>query len=202
MKRAYTAFFTRCGLKTIAVEADTGVMGGNFSHEFMVPAPVGRRRRRLLRRERLLRQPREGHQRHRAEGSRRRGPGRRALEEFRHAGHRDHRGPRGRALQRGPGQTIQDPRLHGRRQAVPRGPARLRRPRGGEARRARLPAVARGHAGGDRAGHGRQARQPRHGQGHDQESRRRSPASSPTTPSASSATARPAPTRMASTSAT
>src|SRR3954471_22596415 len=41
MKRAYTAFFTRCGLKTIAVEADTGVMGGNFSHEFMVPAPVG-----------------------------------------------------------------------------------------------------------------------------------------------------------------
>ncbi len=41
MKAAYTAFFTRCGLKTIAVEADTGVMGGNFSHEFMVPAPVG-----------------------------------------------------------------------------------------------------------------------------------------------------------------
>ena len=39
MKRAYTAFFTRCGLKTIAVEADTGVMGGSFSHEFMVPAP-------------------------------------------------------------------------------------------------------------------------------------------------------------------
>ncbi|HQY05574.1 MAG TPA: proline--tRNA ligase [Lacunisphaera sp.] len=41
MKRAYAAFFTRCGLKTIAVEADTGVMGGSFSHEFMVPAPVG-----------------------------------------------------------------------------------------------------------------------------------------------------------------
>jgi prolyl-tRNA synthetase len=41
MKRAYTAFFTRCGLKTIPVEADTGVMGGSFSHEFMVPAPVG-----------------------------------------------------------------------------------------------------------------------------------------------------------------
>jgi prolyl-tRNA synthetase len=41
MKRAYTAFFNRCGLKTISVEADTGVMGGSFSHEFMVPAPVG-----------------------------------------------------------------------------------------------------------------------------------------------------------------
>ncbi len=41
MKAAYAAFFNRCGLKTIAVEADTGVMGGSFSHEFMVPAPVG-----------------------------------------------------------------------------------------------------------------------------------------------------------------
>jgi len=41
MVKAYTAFFLRCGLKTIAVEADTGVMGGSFSHEFMVPAPVG-----------------------------------------------------------------------------------------------------------------------------------------------------------------
>ncbi len=41
MKAAYLAFFARCGLKTIAVEADTGVMGGSFSHEFMVPAPVG-----------------------------------------------------------------------------------------------------------------------------------------------------------------
>ena len=41
MKEAYTAFFSRCGLKTIPVEADTGVMGGSFSHEFMVPAPVG-----------------------------------------------------------------------------------------------------------------------------------------------------------------
>ena len=41
MKRAYTAFFNRCGLKTISVEADTGVMGGSFSHEFMVPAPIG-----------------------------------------------------------------------------------------------------------------------------------------------------------------
>jgi prolyl-tRNA synthetase len=41
MKRAYLAFFKRCGLKTIAVEADTGVMGGSYSHEFMVPAPIG-----------------------------------------------------------------------------------------------------------------------------------------------------------------
>ncbi|HUL53151.1 MAG TPA: proline--tRNA ligase [Opitutaceae bacterium] len=41
MEAAYAKFFARCGLKTISVEADTGVMGGSFSHEFMVPAEVG-----------------------------------------------------------------------------------------------------------------------------------------------------------------
>src|SRR4051812_44399286 len=41
MYDAYARIFQRCGLKTIAVEADTGVMGGNFSHEFMVPAETG-----------------------------------------------------------------------------------------------------------------------------------------------------------------
>ncbi len=41
MKAAYAAFFKRVGILAIAVEADTGVMGGSFSHEFMVPAEVG-----------------------------------------------------------------------------------------------------------------------------------------------------------------
>jgi prolyl-tRNA synthetase len=41
MKKAYEAFFRRIGVTAIAVEADTGVMGGSFSHEFMVPADVG-----------------------------------------------------------------------------------------------------------------------------------------------------------------
>ena len=41
MYDAYTRIFQRCGLKTIPVEADTGVMGGKFSHEFMVPAETG-----------------------------------------------------------------------------------------------------------------------------------------------------------------
>src|SRR5438552_12097484 len=41
MYDAYSRIFQRCGLKTIAVEADTGVMGGKFSHEFMVPAETG-----------------------------------------------------------------------------------------------------------------------------------------------------------------
>lgn len=41
MKAAYEAFFARLGVQAIAVEADTGVMGGSYSHEFMVPAEVG-----------------------------------------------------------------------------------------------------------------------------------------------------------------
>jgi len=41
MKSAYEAFFQRVGVRSIAVEADTGVMGGSYSHEFMVPAEVG-----------------------------------------------------------------------------------------------------------------------------------------------------------------
>ena len=41
MYDAYARIFQRCGLKTIPVEADAGVMGGKFSHEFMVPAETG-----------------------------------------------------------------------------------------------------------------------------------------------------------------
>ncbi|MFH1500024.1 MAG: proline--tRNA ligase [Verrucomicrobiota bacterium] len=41
MKAAYESFFKRIGVTAIAVEADTGVMGGSFSHEFMVPAEIG-----------------------------------------------------------------------------------------------------------------------------------------------------------------
>ena len=41
MYDAYVRIFQRCGLKTMAVEAETGAMGGKFSHEFMVPAEAG-----------------------------------------------------------------------------------------------------------------------------------------------------------------
>jgi prolyl-tRNA synthetase len=41
MYNAYVRIFQRCGLKAVPVEADTGVMGGKFSHEFMVPAETG-----------------------------------------------------------------------------------------------------------------------------------------------------------------
>ncbi len=41
MYDAYSRIFHRCGLKTLPVEADTGVMGGKFSHEFMVPSETG-----------------------------------------------------------------------------------------------------------------------------------------------------------------
>ncbi len=41
MKAAYESFFRRIGAHAVSVEADTGVMGGSFSHEFMIPAEVG-----------------------------------------------------------------------------------------------------------------------------------------------------------------
>ena len=41
MYDAYGRIFARCGLRAFAVEADTGVIGGNHSHEFMVPAETG-----------------------------------------------------------------------------------------------------------------------------------------------------------------
>src|ERR1041384_3792836 len=41
MYDAYVRIFQRCGLKAVPVEADTGVMGGKFSHEFMAPAETG-----------------------------------------------------------------------------------------------------------------------------------------------------------------
>jgi prolyl-tRNA synthetase len=41
MYDAYAKVFARCGLKAFPVEADTGVIGGNYSHEFMVPAETG-----------------------------------------------------------------------------------------------------------------------------------------------------------------
>ncbi len=41
MYDAYTRIFRRCGLQAFPVEADTGVIGGNYSHEFMVPAETG-----------------------------------------------------------------------------------------------------------------------------------------------------------------
>ncbi|HEV2320284.1 MAG TPA: proline--tRNA ligase, partial [Verrucomicrobiae bacterium] len=41
MYDAYARIFERCGMKTFPVEADTGVIGGKYSHEFMVPAETG-----------------------------------------------------------------------------------------------------------------------------------------------------------------
>src|SRR4030067_280348 len=41
MYDTYCRIFTRCGLKFRAVEADTGSIGGSFSHEFMVLAESG-----------------------------------------------------------------------------------------------------------------------------------------------------------------
>ena len=41
MYRAYCRIFSRCGLEFIPVEAESGPIGGDASHEFMIPAPNG-----------------------------------------------------------------------------------------------------------------------------------------------------------------
>ncbi len=41
MRDAYTRIFSRCGLNFRAVEADSGAIGGSFSHEFVVLADSG-----------------------------------------------------------------------------------------------------------------------------------------------------------------
>ncbi|MEW6101629.1 MAG: proline--tRNA ligase [Candidatus Omnitrophota bacterium] len=41
MLSAYKKIFKRCGLKFLVTQADSGVMGGDVSHEFMVPAKDG-----------------------------------------------------------------------------------------------------------------------------------------------------------------
>jgi len=41
MDRAYRRIFSRCGLRAVAVEADSGAIGGSASQEFMVTADAG-----------------------------------------------------------------------------------------------------------------------------------------------------------------
>ncbi len=39
--QAYFNIFHRCGLEVVAVESDTGMMGGTMAHEFMALTPIG-----------------------------------------------------------------------------------------------------------------------------------------------------------------
>jgi len=41
MYEAYKRVFKRCGLDVVIVEADSGAMGGEVSHEYLVPAEIG-----------------------------------------------------------------------------------------------------------------------------------------------------------------
>ena len=41
MYDAYSRIFSRCGLPYLAVEAESGPIGGDASHEFMIPSPNG-----------------------------------------------------------------------------------------------------------------------------------------------------------------
>ena len=60
MYDAYNRIFSRCGLSFKVVEADSGPIGGSFSHEFMVLADTGEDRLGLVHQLRLCRQPGEG----------------------------------------------------------------------------------------------------------------------------------------------
>ena len=84
------------------------------------------------------------------------------LEEFPDARRRHHRGAGGAPYGVPADAAVQDPRLRRRRQALRRRPARraTNSRRRSSARWASALVAAR-HAGGDRAGHGREARQPR-----------------------------------------
>ena len=41
MYEAYKNIFKRLGLEVVIIEADSGAMGGDMSHEYLVPAPIG-----------------------------------------------------------------------------------------------------------------------------------------------------------------
>ncbi|MCX6760651.1 MAG: proline--tRNA ligase [Candidatus Nealsonbacteria bacterium] len=41
VKKSYFKIFKKCGLKPICVEASSGTIGGDLSHEFMVPCSIG-----------------------------------------------------------------------------------------------------------------------------------------------------------------
>ena len=167
MKRAYTAFFLRCGLKTIAVEADTGVMGGSFSHEFMVPAPVGD--------DDIVYNDESGYSANREKATSGIVP--KDLADAAPAGALEEFATPGivtiAALAAAPYSVPADKQF---KTLVYMGDGKpfLVILRGcddleeREARRAGLSRSASGHAGRDRAGHGREARQPRRRQGHDQ----------------------------------
>ena len=57
----YRRIFTRCGLKFVAVEADSGAMGGSQSQEFMVYTDAGEDLIASCAEVRLRRQPGKGH---------------------------------------------------------------------------------------------------------------------------------------------
>ena len=72
MYEAYCRIFDRCGIPYVVVEAESGPIGGDSSHEFMVPCVDRRGRGHPVRGVRLRGQPRAGRDRRRPAG-----PGRR-----------------------------------------------------------------------------------------------------------------------------
>ena len=62
--QAYKQIFARCGLEMYDVQAESGMMGGKFSVDFLAPVGLGREHARHVRERRL-----RGRRRHRAGGS-------------------------------------------------------------------------------------------------------------------------------------
>ena len=60
MYQAYCRIFARCGLPYLPVEAESGPIGGDVSHEFMVPTEAGEDIAGQVRGVRLRREPRAG----------------------------------------------------------------------------------------------------------------------------------------------
>ena len=66
MYEAYCRIFDRCGIPYVVVEAESGPIGGDSSHEFMVPSSTGEDVGHPVHAVRLRRQPRAGRDRRRA----------------------------------------------------------------------------------------------------------------------------------------
>ena len=139
-KGAYERIFERCGIEAVAVQAESGMMGGSESIDYLAPVRLRREHARHLRERRL-----RGRSRDRARRAARAPsfPERaRRARRGRDAWHHDDRGARRLPRHRRCGDVEGDAGVEGRRHARARARPRRRPPRGGEARggaRRRIP---------------------------------------------------------------
>ena len=111
---AYERIFERCGLEAYGVEAESGMMGGRESLDFLAPSGLGREHARHLRERRLRGRPRDRARRPARAASSRSGSTRPRRSRRRT---RDVRGARGAARDRPRGDVEGDAGREGRRDA-------------------------------------------------------------------------------------